>query len=91
MLLSAHLCPGVEVKITDDNGHLQPVGQRGNIFIRSKKRFTGYLNNKLPPSTEDLLMKSGWFYPKDDGYVSEDKKIKKNIPIRDRKCYQSKE
>lgn len=89
MLLSVHLCPGVEVKITDDNGHLQPVGQTGNIFIRSKKRFTGYLNHKLPPSTEDLLMKSGWFYPKDGGYVSEDNVlfVQEMIQVFGRKIY----
>ncbi|XP_065937003.1 uncharacterized protein [Magallana gigas] len=72
MLLGVRPCPWVEVKITDDNGHLQPVGQRGNILIRSKKRFAGYLNHELPPQTEDLLLKSGWFFPKDGGYVSED-------------------
>lgn len=93
MLLSVHLCPGVEVKITDDNGHLQPVGQRGNIFIRSIKRFTGYLNHDLPPSTEDLLMKSGWFYPKDGGYVSEDNvlfvegRLQEMIQVFGRKIY----
>uniref|UniRef100_K1QYW9 4-coumarate--CoA ligase 1 n=1 Tax=Magallana gigas TaxID=29159 RepID=K1QYW9_MAGGI len=93
MLLGVRPSPWVEVKITDDHGHLQPVGQRGNILIRSKTRFTGYLNHDLPPQTEDLLLKSGWFYPKDGGYVSEngllfvEGRLQEMIQVFGRKMY----
>lgn len=72
LLLGVSPSSGIEIKITDDDGQLQPVGQRGNIFVRSQKRFTGYLNHDLPPTTEDILLKSGWFCPRDGGYVTKD-------------------
>lgn len=35
--------PGVEISIRDEDGHAVPVGQSGEIFIRARHMFIGYL------------------------------------------------
>lgn len=74
-LLSLRPLPGVEMKVTDDERFLQPVGKRGNIYIRTVKIFNGYLNHKCQPSLEDYLLKSGWMFSEDGGYVTDENTI----------------
>lgn len=74
-LLSLQPLPGVELKVTDDDRFLQPVGMRGNIYIRTLKRFNGYLNHRYQSSLEDYLLKSGWMFSEDGGYVTEENTI----------------
>ncbi|XP_052679504.1 uncharacterized protein LOC128160245 [Crassostrea angulata] len=69
-ILRCRPVPGVEIKITDEDGFLQPVGQRGKIWIRSMKQFSGYLNHEI--CTKANLMKSGWFCHEDGGFVTDD-------------------
>lgn len=73
-----HLLPGMEVKIIDkdENGI-------GEICFKGKNIMLGYYNN--PEATEKVL-KDGWFYTGDLGYVDEDDFIyitgrKKNVII----------
>lgn len=67
--LSYRPLPGVEIRITDQNGYLQPVGQRGKIWVRSITKFSGYLNHEKP--MEGNLIKNGWFCHEDSGFVTE--------------------
>nr|XP_022302879.1 uncharacterized protein LOC111110604 [Crassostrea virginica] len=71
-LLSCRPLPGIEIKVTDDDGFLLPAGQRGSIQVRSTRRFNGYLNQNLPPESKETLERTGWFCPDDGGYVTED-------------------
>lgn len=64
--------PGVELKVTDDEGFVQPIGQRGKIWIRTIRRFTGYLNHAFSPELTEYVIRSGWFSHDDGGYVTED-------------------
>ena len=51
-LLSCRTIPGIEIKVTDDDGFLLPVGQRGSIQVRSTRRFNGYLVIKSESSAQ---------------------------------------
>ena len=72
-VLSVKPLPGVELKVTDDNGHLVPVGDRGLIQVRSQKRFTGYLNHEN--RWIDQLVRTGWLNSLDGGYITTDGSI----------------
>uniref|UniRef100_A0A8W8MHF4 AMP-dependent synthetase/ligase domain-containing protein n=1 Tax=Magallana gigas TaxID=29159 RepID=A0A8W8MHF4_MAGGI len=67
--------PGVEVKVTDDEGFVQPIGQRGKIWIRTIRRFTGYLNHTFSPELTEYIIRSGWFSHDDGGYVTKDNSL----------------
>lgn len=69
-LLSCQPVSGVEIKITDEDGFLLPVGQRGRIWVRSIMNFSGYLNHEI--SIKEILMKNGWFCQEDGGFLTED-------------------
>lgn len=69
-VLSVRPFPGVELKVTDENGYLVPVGQRGQIQVRSQKRFTGYLNHQSP--LIEQMLKTGWLNSEDGGFVTEE-------------------
>lgn len=69
-VLSMRPFPGVEIKVTDENGYLVPVRQRGHIQVRSRKRFTGYLNYQSP--LIDKMLKTGWLNSEDGGFVTEE-------------------
>lgn len=73
-LLRLRPLPGVEMKVTDDERFLQPVGKRGNIYIRTVNICNVYLNHKCQPSLEDYLLKKWldvfrrWWLCKQRGY-----------------------
>lgn len=67
--------PGVEVKVTDDEGFVQPIGQRGKICIRTIRRFTGYLNHTFSPELTEYIIRSGWFNHDDGGYITKDNSL----------------
>jgi acyl-CoA synthetase (AMP-forming)/AMP-acid ligase II len=77
--------PLVEVEMLDDDGHIMPQGERGEVGIRSIANFNGYWNN--PEATNQALTKDGWFRTGDIGYLDEDGYLfivdrKKDIVIR---------
>jgi fatty-acyl-CoA synthase len=59
----------VRVEIRDDDGLVLPVGQTGEVWVRSKLTFAGYLGR--PDLTADTLV-NGWLRTRDLGYVDED-------------------
>lgn len=71
---SGRLCPGVELRIVDDNRRDVQRGQVGEITLRSPSLFPGYYRN--PEATRQVIDDDGWFYTGDlgikdtDGYIS---------------------
>lgn len=62
--------PGVEVRITDDDGGILPPGEIGNIQVRGPNVFVGYW--KLPEKTAEDFTTDGFFRTGDNGFVDED-------------------
>ena len=66
--------PGVEVRITDEDGTELPVGEIGNLQVRGPNVFIGYW--KMPDKTAEDFTEDGFFNTGDkgkidaDGYVS---------------------
>jgi acyl-CoA synthetase (AMP-forming)/AMP-acid ligase II len=78
------LCPGVEVKIVDDEGEERTLGGEGEILTRGPERFLGYRDPQL---NEGVLLPGGWLRTGDigrldvDGYLAITDR-KKDIIIR---------
>lgn len=62
--------PGVEIAILDDNGKPVPVGEIGEIAIKSPSNMLGYYN--LPEATATAMPGDNWFKSGDAGYMDED-------------------
>lgn len=63
--------PGWELKIVDDEGRELPTGQTGEIAVRGPV-MRGYYHN---PRATAQVMKNGWFYTGDVGWVDEDGRL----------------
>ena len=61
--------PLVTVAIMDDEGRLQPAGERGEIVIRSSLVMAGYYKN--PAATQEAS-RHGWHHTGDIGYLDAD-------------------
>lgn len=77
-------CPGVEVRILDDEGNDLPVGAEGEIVSRGPDRFVGYQD---PAHDAGALLPGGWLRTGDIGRLDEDGYLaitdrKKDIVIR---------
>jgi long-chain acyl-CoA synthetase len=63
--------PGVELKIADSStGEEVPVGDVGEIWVRSSQVMVGYWN--MPEATAEAVTSDGWFKTGDAGYVDAD-------------------
>ena len=58
-----------EIRIVDDQGHDVPVGEAGEIIVRSDRMMTGYW--KMPQETAKTI-KDGWLHTGDVGKMDED-------------------
>ncbi|HZF83472.1 MAG TPA: AMP-binding protein [Burkholderiaceae bacterium] len=76
--------PGVELKILGEDGESLPVGQTGQIVVRSAGVFHGYWNR--PEATAEVL-KDGWVHTgdigklDDDGYLTFIGRVKEMIKV----------
>jgi long-chain acyl-CoA synthetase len=61
--------PGVEIRIVDDTGRGVPVGEPGELWIRSPSAMNAYIN--APQETREVLVE-GWFRTGDLATVSAD-------------------
>lgn len=59
--------PGVELRVTDDDGDPAPTGDTGVVEIRSPGLFAGYW--KMPEKTASEHREGGWFVTGDIGAV----------------------
>jgi len=60
---------GTVIKVFDDDGNELPRGQEGEVAIKGPMLMKGYWNK--PEETESVL-REGWLYTGDVGYVDED-------------------
>lgn len=61
--------PGVEMSVTDEEGHETPAGKVGEILIKGDNVMKGYLNND--EATKECI-KYGWYHTGDLGYKDEE-------------------
>ena len=69
------LIPGSELKIVDEDKQLLPVGQVGEICVRSPvtNSFRGYLEN--PQATAKTISPTGWIHTSDMGFIDDRGKL----------------
>lgn len=61
---------GAEIRIVDELGHDLPSGKAGEILIKSDSVISGYW--RMPELNEEVI-KDGWFFTGDVGYLDEDR------------------
>ena len=61
--------PILESRIVGEDGTDQPVGERGELWVRGGNVFRGYLNR---PEANAEILTDGWFHTGDIGYLDED-------------------
>lgn len=64
--------PGIEICTVDKDRKVLPLGEKGELAIRCKGMFRGYLNK--PELTKEIL-DGKWFYTGDIGHLDEKKRI----------------
>lgn len=66
---SGKLVKYMELKIVDEDGVVQPTGQKGEICIKGDNVMMGYWKN---PEASASALKDGWLHTGDMGYMDED-------------------
>ena len=62
--------PGVEIRVLGPDGADRPVGEVGEVVIRSPNNMLGYWN--LPDATARTMTADGWIHTGDAGYLDAD-------------------
>lgn len=62
--------PGVEARVTNDNGEILPVDEIGNLQVRGPNVFIGYW--RMPGKTAEDFTEDGFFNTGDQGRIDED-------------------
>ena len=61
--------PGLEIRIADDDGVAQPVGEAGEVLVRGYSVMRGYLDD--PEATSATVDADGWLHTGDLGTLDE--------------------
>jgi long-chain acyl-CoA synthetase len=69
---------GVQMRILDTSGNEVPVGEKGEIVVKSDTLMNGYFGK---PEATAMVLENGWFHTGDVGFIDEDG----YLYIRDRK------
>lgn len=69
---AGRIVPGTEIRIVDDNGCDLPLGEAGEIWVRSPLVMKGYWNN---PEANAAAFSDGWFRTGDIGFLDADRFI----------------
>ncbi len=69
---AGRVVPGTEVRVVDDAGRDLPLGQAGEIWVRSPLVMKGYWNN---PEANEAAFHDGWFRTGDVGFLDADRFI----------------
>jgi len=64
-----YVTPGVTVQIIDESDTLLPLGEEGQLRIRSEFAVDGYFRNSEESAK---VFRQGWFYPGDQGRLNAD-------------------
>ena len=62
-------CPGVEIRILDENDHALPARSNGEICLKGANIMTGYWRD---PVATKAVLKDGWLHTGDIGFLDED-------------------
>jgi long-chain acyl-CoA synthetase len=62
--------PNTEVKVIDDDGNVQPIGERGELCVKGPQVMLGYW--QCPEETAESMDAEGWFATGDIAIVRED-------------------
>jgi fatty-acyl-CoA synthase len=62
--------PGAQVRIVDNERQTVPVGEQGEIVVRTNQMMQGYFND--PALTAQVVDPHGWYYTGDVGYFEDD-------------------
>lgn len=81
---AGRILPGTEVRIADEDGHPLPLGQAGEIQVRSALVMTGYWHD---PAATAAASRDGWFRTGDIGRLDAERFLtildrKKDVIIR---------
>ncbi len=63
-------CVATELKVIDEAGVEQPIGERGELCIRGPQVMKGYWQR--PEATEEVISEDGWFKTGDVAVIQED-------------------
>lgn len=69
---AGRIVPGTEIRIVDDDGRDLPLGEAGEIWVRSPIVMKGYWNN---PEANAAAFSDGWFRTGDVGFLDADRFI----------------
>jgi acyl-CoA synthetase (AMP-forming)/AMP-acid ligase II len=69
---AGRIVPGTEIRVVGDDGCDLPLGQAGEILVRSPLVMRGYWNN---PEANAAAFQDGWFRTGDVGFVDADRFI----------------
>ena len=65
--------PGAEIKLIDESGNVVPIGEQGELCIRSTWRCYGYKN--APESLRGTIDNAGWFHSCDVAHIRPERNI----------------
>ncbi|MEL7486707.1 MAG: AMP-binding protein, partial [Pseudomonadota bacterium] len=65
--------PGVDLRITDDQGAPVPAGETGNVDTRGPNVFKGYW--RMPEKTAETFRNGDWLITGDLGFMDEDGRL----------------
>ena len=62
--------PGTALKVIDEEGNEQPIGERGELCVKGPQVMKGYWNR--PEATAESITEDGWFKTGDVAIIDED-------------------